>query len=456
MSKKVVVIGGGISGLAISALLGQKGFEVTLLEKNSQIGGKARVFKQKGFTFDMGPSWYLMPEVYEYYFSQFDQKPNDYYSLQKLNPSYRVFTSNLQIDISSNLSQNLKTFNKFEKSGGMKLKKYLIELESYYKVALLDFIYKEPNHKIYYKALKITRLFQNFERYLSQKFQSNIAKTLLSFHPNFLGNTPKNLPAFYAILNYTDLAKGVWYPENGMTSLVDTLLKLCQKYTVNIKLNEPVIKITTRNQKILSVKTQNKTYTAHIFINSTDLAYFETKLIPENLKSYSESYWHKKTFGPKLKIYFLGLNRKITKVLHHNLILEDDVSFYLCCPTKTNHDLSPPDSEILQILCPANLSFKKILNKIEKITSKRIADSIIFKKIYTPKDFETDYNSYQGSALGLNHTFFQSGPFRPGHKSKKINNLYYCGQYTSPGIGVPMVLMSAVQTVDLIQKEWID
>lgn len=479
---KVIVIGGGISGLAVAALLGKQGFKVTLLEKNSQIGGLARIYKEKGFTFDMGPSWYLMPEVYEKFFSIFNHKSADFYRIKRLDPSYRVFFEDSKsIDISTKIQKNIKTFNRLEENGGEKLKKYLIEIEKYYAIALKDFIYQEPKHRSLFRFLRIFKIYQSFKYLVSQHFKNIYLQKLLLFPSLFLGNYPKNTPAFYSVLNYADLKQGVWYPENGMNSIVLALHKLCQKYKVKIKLNDPVKKLEIKNNQIKSVLTSKNKYQSDIVINSADLAYFETKLIPQNLQTYPKKYWNKKTIAPSGFLIYLGLNKKIKKLTHHNLYFVEDwdnnfsdifqnriwsenPSFYISCPSKTNINTAPKNCENLFIFVPIAIGLKnldrekytdKIIDKLEEITADKIRDSIIVKEIYDGENFMIDYNSYMGTSLGLSHTLFQSGPFRPAHKSKKIKNLYYCGQYTTPGVGVPMVLMSAVQTSDLIQNEWV-
>lgn len=491
-SNHTVVIGGGIAGLASAALLAKNGFKVTLLEKNSQLGGRASVYRKNGFVFDMGPSWYMMPEVFEKFFRFFNQKTTDYYQLIKLNPRYRVFLPNQNpVDLKTDLSQNKEVFESLEKGAGQKLESYLKVNQEIYNLAGGKLVYDDFSQlKNYLKTdswlafLKIITLFnplQNLHRYLKKYFQSQSILKILEFPSVFLGGSPYNTPALYSLMNWADFGKKIWYPKGGMNQLVNALENLCRNLGVKIMLNEEAISIKTKNNQANQVLTNQNNYFTNLVIINADYPFAETKLLSPADQSYPEKYWQKKTPAISALIIYLGIKRRLKNVIHHNLYfglnwkknfqqifdkpaLPEDPSYYVSVRSFTDRTIVPKNCEELFFLIPLSPRVdkqkntlekyaQKVIKHFEKITGNKITKDIVVKKIFGPEDFENCYNAYQGTALGLAHTLNQSLFLRPSNKSKKVKNLYYAGHYTQPGVGVPMVLISAQITIKRILNE---
>ena len=491
MDKKpsVIIIGAGFAGLSAAALLSNDGYPVTVLEKNSSIGGRAQVMRKKGFTFDMGPSWYLMPDVFERFFNTLNYKSKDLLSLIRLDPAYRIFTGPKEIlDISSDLSKNIKLLELIEKGSGKQFIKYLEVAKKYYNLSIKYFLYKE------YKSLrdffvkdmisegKGLKIFDSMDKYVSRFFKSEKIKKLLLYSLVFLGGSPKNTPSLYTLMSHVDFNLGVWYPEGGMGKVVEAIKNIALSKKAKIILNTEVRKLTVINGKISAVKTSKGNYKADIIISAADLPYTETKLLDEKYQTYPDKYWQKKTIAPSAFLIYLGLNKKINNLVHHNLILENDwaehfesifktpswpnkPSYYVCVPSVTDSSVAPKNKENLFILVPIASGlkdtetqkqkyFNKIITDLERITGEQVQESIEVKEIFTVSDYVERYNAYKGTALGLTHTFFQSALFRPGHKSKKLSNLFYTGQYSTPGIGVPMTLISSQIAFEEIKKQY--
>ncbi len=489
--KKVVVIGGGIGGLASAALLAKDGYEVTVIEKNKQLGGRARYLKVKNFYFDMGPSWYMMPEVFDNYFKLFNKKTSNFYNLIKLKSKYKIFFSDgSNVLITKNLNDNIKTLESLEKNSGNKFKKLLEKSKIIYHTSLKDLVflsYKDifwflkPN--IIKAILKINKhLFLSTHNNIKKYFKNQKIQQLLEYTTVFLGGSPFNTPSFYQLLvTHTDYNQGIYYPENGIYDIVKALIKLNNQYNVKIKTNEPVIKIKIINNQVVQVMTKKNKYQADYIVVNADYQWFETNILPKKYQTYDQKYWNKKTMSPSAFLIYLGIKDHLPKSDHHNLYfaknwekhfnsiygntqIPEDLSFYYHIPSKTNKKLAPKNHHSVMILVPipANkffekkeeeLIYKKIINKFAEINQvKEINKKIIFKKIFQAKDFHEDYNAYKGAAFGLAHTLFQTAVFRPKNFSQKLKNLFYVGQYTNPGVGVPPALISAQIVYNLIKE----
>ncbi|MBN2127130.1 MAG: phytoene desaturase [Candidatus Diapherotrites archaeon] len=487
--KNVAVIGAGLGGLSAAALLSKKGFNVTVFEKNNQVGGRASVFKEKGFLFDKGPSWYLMPEVFEKFFAEFNKKPSDFFELKKLDPEYRIFFEGKKtVDIPAEKNEIKKVFDEFEENGGKKLELYLKQAEYKYNVALKDFLYRDFNSitdffnpKLAFEGLKL-HLFESIDKYVSRFFSSDEAKKVLEYTMVFLGGSPKNTPALYSIMSHVDLTLGVWYPLGGLYELSKSFEEICLTQGIKINLNEAVEKIIVKNNKATSIKTNKGVFDFDLIIANADYHYVETVLLEKEFQSFNEQYWDSRIMAPSALLFFVGLNKKLSNLQHHNLFLADEwnthfneifekkvwpsnPSYYVCCPSKTDSSVAPEGKENLFFLVPVSAAlndsnevrekyFNQIITDFEKRINEKIIDSIEVKKIYSHKDFISDYHSFKGTALGLAHTLFQTAVFRLPRKSKKVKNLFFTGNYNHPGIGVPMVIISSHILAEEVLK-WI-
>ena len=476
MRKKVAVIGSGFSGLAAACVLAKQGNEVIVFEKNDQIGGRARTFEANGYLFDMGPSWYWMPDIFERFFEIFGKKTTDYFQLTKLDPGFSmIFGKNDWLDIPASEDEIYTLFEKEEVGGADKLRAFLKEAGLKYDISFKHFIYK-PSESIFefvnYTTLSnVSRLdlFQSFSKHVRKYFKSERLITLMEFPILFLGGSPDNIPALYSLMNYSALVQGTWYPQGGFSKITEAMVSLAKSLGVTFKLGEPVANLVVNNNAIKSVTTNKATYQFDGVIGSSDYAHTE-KLIDEEFRNYDEKYWNKKVFSPSCLIFYLGIRKKIGKLRHHNLFFDKDFKqhsdeiyknpswptsplFYVCVPSKTDTNVAPEGHENLFILMPLapglndNDSLREqyftiILNRLQDIIGEDIINYIDFKRSYCLNDFTKDYNSYKGNAYGLANTLKQTAILKPALRNKKINNLLYCGQLSVPGPGVPPALIS--------------
>jgi phytoene desaturase len=487
MAKKITVIGGGIAGLATAALLAKDGYQVTVLEKNNQLGGRARRFKAKGFSFDMGPSWYMMPEVFDKFFAFFGKKTSDFYQLIRIKNHYKVFIENRQYTIKDKLPENLKLFNQLGKNGGQKLKKFLKECQYVYelvmdKLVYYDYLSLQP--LIDFKLIKnflAFDFFRTFHQAVSAYFKNPDLQKILEFTTVFLGGSPYNTPAFYKLITHTDFNLGIYHPIGGIHKIIEALEKICLSNNVEIKTNQKADKIAVANDQAYKVFSGKKEYLTDAIVCTCDYQFAETKLLEKKYQTYPLSYWQKKTLAPSAFLIYLGVKGKIKNAEHHNLYFDQswekhfkDVylnpgwpknpSYYVHCPSINDPSLAPKNCETVIILVPVAPGLKddektqtefssKIISHFEKLINYDLEKNILFKKIFTHKNFINDYNAYKGAAFGLAHTLFQTAIFRPKNKSRKIKNLYYAGQYTNPGVGMPICLLSSQIVYNLIINE---
>lgn len=478
---KIIIIGGGIGGLASACLLARDGYDVTLLEKNEQVGGRAFRFKEKGFTFDGGPSWYLMPDVFEHFFELIDEPITDHLKLKKLSPSYRVFykDSGKTADIYSDFSRDKKTFERLEKGSAKALKNYL-EMTAYqYAVAKRRFLYKNYdslhdffNREMFTHGRKLG-VWRSMHRQVRKYFKLDELQKIMLYPLVFLGSNPYNAPAVYSLLNHVDLGLGVYYPKGGVYSIIVALEKLAKKYGVKIKLKSPVKRIMSEDSLVSGVELKNgKIYEADIVVSNADRHHTEHDLLEPENRSFSDKFWQKRTLAPSALLIYLGVKGQLPNLTHHNLLFSrnwkqnfkeifdeptwpTDPSFYICNPTKTDKSLAPADHESLFVMVPVApaLSYTKkqletyadkVIQTMESnLKLKGLRDRVVYKRLFSVKDFSKRYNSYQGTALGLAHTWDQTAVFRPSNASKKLSNLYFVGADTTPGIGMPTCLISA-------------
>jgi len=486
--RKVFVIGAGFSGLSAAALLAKDSFDVTILEKNDRPGGRAMVWKEKGYTFDMGPSWYMMIEAFEDLFTAFGKKPEDYFETIRLDPSYRVFFSeNESYDIMDDVTKNIELFDTFEENGGEKLKNFLARSQKMYDIAFQNFIYKDYwsfrdllDRKLIVDGLKL-KIFTKLKKYVDRFFDSDKAKKIVSYHVAFVGASPPTSPAVYSMLAHVDMNLGIWYPMGGFGSIVDAIMKMGLEQGVEIKFNTEVTKIQVDDKRAKKIITNNGEFDADIILNTGDYHHGEMELLDKNHRTYKEKYWKKKMIAPAAYLVYLGLNKKLNNFLHHNFYFNsdwdkyfdqlfenpewpEDPSIYITLPSQSDLSLVPPGGELMTILVlvSADLEdeesfreqyFDKIIEKVENLSGESIKEHIVVKRIVAHEHFKKTFNAYKGTALSLAHTLFQTAIFRPHHKSEKINNLYYAGMYSHPGVGVPVSIISAQLACEKILED---
>lgn len=485
MSKKVHIIGSGFSGISAASHLAKAGYDVTVLEKNESTGGRARVWSKDGFRFDLGPSWYWMPDVFEKYFAEFGKKTSDYYDLIRLDPSYQIYFKDDSIDIPSNLNKIKEVFESFEPGAAGKLQVFLDDAKYKYEVGINDLVYQPSikyseylDKRLLMGLLKMDVL-KSYTKYTQKHFKSDKILQILNFPILFLGAKPENTPALYSLMNYADIALGTWYPIGGMHSVIEGMMKNATELGVKFEYNQEVKKIKTENGKAKTLTTDSDEFETDIVIGSSDYAHTES-LLDEKLRSYNSAYWNSRTFAPSALIFYLGLSKKLNNLEHHNLFFDEDFDihaqeiydtktwptkplFYVCCPSKTDSSVAPEGKENLFILMPLapgiedteaqrSKYFDLIMNRLEKRTKNSIVPSIEVKRSYCINDFVEDYNSFKGNAYGLANTLKQTAVFKPKMKSKKVSNLYFTGQLTVPGPGVPPALISGEVVSKLVQK----
>ncbi|WP_296144667.1 NAD(P)/FAD-dependent oxidoreductase [uncultured Flavobacterium sp.] len=485
MKKDIKIIGSGFSALAASCYLAKQGHSVSIYEKNSTIGGRARQLKKDGFTFDIGPTWYWMPDVFERFFADFDKKPSDYYELIKLSPAYQVyFGINDYITISDNLEDIAKTFESVEKGSSKALKNFMAEAKSNYDIAIKDIVYRpgvSPLELITQEtAMRVGQFFGNISKDIRKRFKNKKLVQILEFPVLFLGAKPSDTPSFYSFMNFADFGLGTWHPKNGMYSVVLALQKLALDLGVKIHTNSNIEKIIVENGKASGLIVNGENIKADIVVSGADYHHTET-LLEEKNRGYSEKYWEKRTFAPSSLLFYVGFDKKIENVEHHSLFFDTDFDvhaeaiydnpkwpdeplFYASFPSKTDQNASPEGKEAGIFLIPLapgiednkalrEKYFEKIITRFEKLTQQDLKKNVIFKESFCVNDFIKDYNSYKGNAYGMANTLFQTAFLRPKLRSKKVQNLYFTGQLTVPGPGVPPALISGKLVSELIEKD---
>ena len=485
MKKNIAIIGSGFSSLSAACYLAKKGHKVTVYEKNEDLGGRARQFKANGFTFDMGPSWYWMPDVFEKFFNDFNKSTKDFYEIEKLNPAYRVyFGLDDYIDIEDSIEKISKKFEKIETGSGKKLKKFLERAKENYGIGVTDMLYKMPGlsplELVSLKTIKKIRYFlSTIRKEVHRDFKNPKLRSVLEFPVLFLGAKASNTPAFYNFMNYADFGLGTFQPKNGFYDLVNAMVSLGKSLGVDYKVNHDLQRIDIKNKKVSSLIFKQKQINCDIVISGADYHHTES-LLPKNFRQYSEKYWKNRVFAPSSLLYYVGFNTKINKVQHHNLFFDTnfdkhaeeiydnpkwptDPLFYANFTSKTNPKTAPLNCENGFFLIPIATDledtkeirekyFNIIIEKLELYTGQSLKESIIYKKSFCVSDFKKEYNSYGGNAYGLANTLFQTAFLRPNIKSKMVQNLYFCGQLTVPGPGVPPAIVSGELVANLINK----
>lgn len=481
MNKTVIIIGAGFGGLATACMLGKKGYKVTVLEKNSSLGGRARVFEKEGFTFDMGPSWYMMPEIFEHFFNLMEENITEYLSLKRLSPSYRVFlkSEKKHYDFYSDMEKCVETFESLEPGSGQVLRDYMKTTEYQYNIARNEFMYKNydsifdfVNKRVIVEGRKLP-LFSKVKAIIEGKFKSEILRKVMQYQTVLLGTSPGDAPGIYSMMNYVDFVEGVWYPDGGIYKVVEAMEKIARKHNVEFKTNTSVSEILVENGKSVGVRLEHgEELRSDIVVSNADITHTDQKLLKPEYREKTAKYWDKRLMAPSAFIIYLGVTGKIPSLEHHNLVFSEnwddnfrqifkdplwpnDPSFYVCAPSKSDKNVAPEGMENLFVLVPIAAGLTHTDESLEEYYQKIIEemtvcmnipdlkDRVIYKKIYAVNDFIKDYNAWKGSALGLAHSLNQTAIFRPNNINKKVKDLYYVGAGTNPGIGMPICLISA-------------
>jgi phytoene desaturase len=486
--KKVIVIGAGFSGLAAATGLADKGYDVTILEKNSMAGGRARVFEAEGFTFDMGPSWYWMPDIFDNYFAKFNKKTSDYYDLVRLDPSYAVILEgNETIALPAGVDKLEALFEEMESGSGAKFREFLRQAEYKYEVGINQFVWKPSRSisefvsvKLLYDVVRLD-VFQSFAKHIRKFFTDDKILKLMEFPILFLGATPENTPAMYSLMNYAEMQLGTWYPMGGMHKIVQGMVALAEEKGVKILYNQEVEKVVINNGIAKQVITNQGTFDTDAVVASADYHHVEDKILGQNYRNYDEEYWDKRVMAPSSLLFYLGVNKRIPKLLHHNLFFDEDFTlhaheiytepkwpskplFYASAPSVTDSSVAPEGCENIFLLIPVapdledteemrEKYYNILMERLEKYCGTSIRDAVVYKRSYAHHDFKQDYHAFKGNAYGLANTLMQTALLKPTLKSKKIQNFYYTGQLTVPGPGVPPSLISGLLVANELDKE---
>lgn len=484
---QINIIGSGFSGLSAACYAAHKGYRVSVFEKNNTIGGRSRSYSENGFMFDMGPSWYWMPDVFEDFFTYFGKSSRDYYNLVPLDPGFQIiFNKNESLKIPAKVDDLLELVESIEKGSAKKLKQFLAEGKFKYSIGMKDLVHKPAlswmeymNYPVIKGAIR-SHIFKSMRKYVRSYFKDERLIALMEFPVLFLGAMPNHIPALYSLMNYAALSLGTWYPMGGMYQIVTAMEKLASSLGVEFHTSCEVKKIDVRKNKAIGIETSLGAFNGDSIIATADYHHVESHLLDKAYRNYSENYWQKKTLAPSCLIYYIGVNKKINRLLHHNLFFDTnfeehaehiyknpqwpkDPLFYLCCPSKTDSSVAPKDMENMFILIPIATDlkeieiirehyFKLVIKRIESWCGEEILPHVIYKKSYCINDFIKDYNSYKGNAYGLANTLKQTAVLKPSIRNKKIKNLFYAGQLTVPGPGVPPAIISGKIAVEQLTK----
>ena len=487
----VGVIGGGIGGLSAACYLADAGADVRLLEKNEQLGGRASRLERNGFRFDMGPSWYLMPDVFERFFAHFDHEPSDYYDLHRLDPHYRIFFKDGdQVDVRGDREYMRELFESYEAGAGEKFESYLETSREHYEVAMEEFVYTDRSQLRDWIDPAVVRaapiglqLIGSMQSYVENYFEHPKLQQIMQYTLVFLGGAPSNTPALYNMMSHVDFNLGVYYPENGLGGVVDGIVALGDELGVQYETSSEVTSLTRgRNGFILDVGGEQSEYRPDSVVVNADYAHVERDLLPEHERQYDDEYWKTRTYAPSAYLLYLGVEGDVGELEHHTLVLPtdwddhfeqifdepawpSDPAYYVCVPSKTDDSVAPDGHSNLFVLVPLAPDLadepwireryrERILDDIASNTGVELRDRIVLEEEFCVSEFTDRYNATEGTALGLAHTLRQTALLRPSNRSAAVDGLYYTGSFTTPGIGVPMCLISGQQTADALLEDW--
>lgn len=484
MKKEIYIIGSGFSSLSAACYLAKDGYAVTVLEKNATLGGRARQLNKDGFTFDMGPTWYWMPDVFDRFFADFNKKTSDYYKLQKLSPAYNVyFGKDDVVSVADNLPEIRRTFESIEPGSGKQLDRFMATAKNNYDIAIGDMVYK-PGESFFElvsvkTAIRLKRFLTSIRGDIRRKFNNRKLIQLLEFPVLFLGAKPSNTPSFYSFMNHADFGLGTWYPQKGMYTVVEAIQKLALELGVKFETNAAVEQILCEHGKVSGLLVNGEFRKASLVLSGADYHHTE-QILEKKYRAYTDKYWNSRVFAPSSLLFYLGFDKKIAHVAHHTLFFDADFEqhakdiydlpkwpesplFYASFPSQTDVSCAPQGHEAAILLIPLapglkdtqflrDRYFEKIMHRLEEVTQQSLRSNLVVKESFCVNDFTNDYNSYKGNAYGMANTLLQTAFLRPKLRSRKVRNLYFTGQLTVPGPGVPPALISGKLSAALIRK----
>ncbi len=488
----VTVVGGGIGGLSAAAFLAADGADVRLLEKNEQLGGRASRMHREGFTFDMGPSWYMMPDVFERFFAQFGYEPGDFYDLEHLDPHYRVFfTDGDRVDVTGDREELVDLFESYESGAGEAFRDYLETSQDHYETAMPHFVYEDRSRLRDYVDPEVLRaapvglsLLGTMEDHVADYVDHPKLRQLLQYTLVFLGGSPHNTPALYNIMTHVDVNLGVYYPDGGLGEVVDGLVDLGTELGVTYETGQEVTGMASRPGGVQVETADLGTARPDAAVANADYAHVERDLLAATERQYGDAYWEERTYAPSAYLLYLGVEGDVDPLAHHSLVLPpdwdrhfeqifedpawpDDPAFYVCAPSVTDDSVAPSGHSTLFVLVPiapglsdgteARADYRDlVLDRLATHTGVDVRDRIVVEEDFCVSDFAERYNATQGTALGLAHTLRQTALLRPSNTSTAVDGLYYTGAFTTPGIGVPMCLISGEHTARAVRRDLAD
>lgn len=489
--QKAIVIGAGIGGIATAARLARQGFSVTVLEKNEKPGGRANQIVCDGHRFDTGPTLFLMPEVWEETYAALGEKMSDHLDLKRIDPTYSVyFEDGVQLELTSNLGKMQTQLEKIEKTAFTNFLAFMAEGSRHYKLSVEKFLSR--NFRTLFEFFNLGNLPLLFQLKALGKHYANTGKffkdehlrAAFTFQNMYLGLSPYDAPATYSLLQYTELAEGVWYPMGGMYRAVESLVGIAEKLGVKFVYNAPVKQIKTSKSRVESVITEDgREFTADVFVGNADLPYIYKELLPKNAEAEKLD---KKLYTCSTIMFYWGVDKQYSQLGHHNVFLGGDYrgsferifkehglpaepSFYVHAPARTDASAAPEGQDTLYVLVPVGhlddeqeQNWNSRVQRAREAVVKRLAkdmgiedleEHIKFEVVYEPEIWKERFNLEKGAAFGLSHNFGQVGYFRPQNRHAQLKNLYFAGASTHPGTGMPIVLLSAKLTTERILQE---
>ena len=488
MSPSAIVIGAGFSGLSAAASLAKKGYAVTVLEKNAEPGGRARVLHEQGFTFDMGPSWYWMPEIFEQWFASFGSSVKDHYDLKRLDPSYQViFSRSDRWNLPASMNDLKALFERIEAGAGENLERFLAEAKIKYDLGMADLVrgpalswfeYTKPR---VIKGLLSTTVFRSMRDHVADSFADPRLRMLLEFPVLFLGAAPDRTPALYSLMNYADMSLGTWYPLGGMGRIIEAMVQVAKEQGVGFRMGSPVTRILVEHGNAIGVQVGGTALYADVVVASADYHHVDNDLLSSKERNYSEVYWNERVMAPSSLLFYCGFNTRLGGLEHHNLFFDRSLDrhaheiytdpqwpskplMYVCAPSITDPSVAPAGHENLFVLIPIAAGLtdtpevrsryrQEVLDRLNVRCGTDVVQHLVFERSYCINDFKADYNAFRGNAYGLANTLRQTAVLKPSMKNRHVRSLYYTGQLTVPGPGVPPSLISGQVVADLIEKE---